>query len=61
KLLGRVVHRIVPWWYLPIYSMITFSRIPYADAVRRSRNQHRILAALAGVALLLLVGSLIWN
>ncbi|MDH5803997.1 MAG: FAD-dependent monooxygenase, partial [Gemmatimonadota bacterium] len=50
KLLGRVVHRIVPWWYLPIYSMITFSRIPYADAVRRSRNQHRILAALAGVA-----------
>ena len=40
--------------------MIEFTRIPYADALRRARRQNRVviavMAVLAGVALALLVG-----
>ncbi len=35
----RLLHTWFPKWYVPLYSMVTFSRIPYADAVRRARNQ----------------------
>ncbi len=35
----RLLHAWFPGWYVPLYSMITFSRIPYAEAVRRARNQ----------------------
>lgn len=46
------LHRLFPTWYIPLYSMVTFSRIPYAEAVRRHRRQQAILAGLgaAGVA-----------
>lgn len=35
----RLLHTWFPNWYLPLYSMVTFSRIPYADAVQKARNQ----------------------
>jgi kynurenine 3-monooxygenase len=29
--------------YLPLYTMISFTRIPYAEAARRARRQDRIV------------------
>jgi kynurenine 3-monooxygenase len=29
--------------YLPLYTMVTFTRIPYAEAARRARRQDRIV------------------
>jgi hypothetical protein len=49
-----MLHRLMPRWYLPMYSMVTFSRIPYAEAVERSRRQNLRLARV-GLAILLLV------
>ncbi len=56
----KTLHALLPNWYLPLYSMVTFSRIPYAEARRRARAQHRTLrrigfaaAALAGLIFLL--------
>jgi kynurenine 3-monooxygenase len=48
------LHRILPRWYLPLYSMISFSTIPYARARRRARLQDRVvrLCALAAAVLL---------
>jgi kynurenine 3-monooxygenase len=40
-----LLHRLFPRWYLPLYTMIEFTRIPYADAVRRARRQDRIVWA----------------
>jgi kynurenine 3-monooxygenase len=54
KKLGQMLHRLMPRWYLPMYSMVTFSRIPYAEAVERSRRQNLRLARV-GLAILLLV------
>jgi kynurenine 3-monooxygenase len=57
KKLAVLLHRLFPRWYLPLYTMIEFTRIPYADAVRRARRQDVVVGA-AGVALLLLLAAL---
>jgi kynurenine 3-monooxygenase len=49
KRLGILLHAVFPRWYLPLYTMVEFTRIPYADAVRYARRQDRLVA---GVGLL---------
>jgi kynurenine 3-monooxygenase len=52
-----LMHKLLPFWYLPLYTMVSFTTIPYADAVRRARRQNWIVAGvLPGAALLLLAG-----
>jgi kynurenine 3-monooxygenase len=54
KRLEKVLHRLFPRWFVPLYYLVTFSRTPYADAVRRARAQWRAvrwIAAGLGVAL----------
>jgi kynurenine 3-monooxygenase len=50
----QTLHKLLPGWYVPLYSMVSFSRIPYAEAVRRARRQNRIVRNVA-VAVLLIV------
>jgi kynurenine 3-monooxygenase len=55
KRLGVLLHALFPQSYLPLYTMIEFTRIPYAEAVQRARRQNRAvagIAALAGIAIL---------
>jgi hypothetical protein len=40
--------------------MIEFTRIPYADAVRRARLQNRIVVAVVIALLLLVAGVVVW-
>jgi kynurenine 3-monooxygenase len=42
-----LLHALLPRWYLPLYTMIEFTRIPYGDAVRRARWQAAIVAVVA--------------
>ncbi len=61
KKLGHLFHRALPGWYLPLYTMVTFSRIPYADAVARNRQQNRRLtAAVVAVLALVLILIMAW-
>jgi kynurenine 3-monooxygenase len=62
KKIGLLLHRLLPRWYLPLYTMIEFTRIPYADAVRRARSQN-LAVTLAAIALvgLVLLGCLLWQ
>jgi kynurenine 3-monooxygenase len=53
KKLDVLLHRLMPRWYLPLYTMVEFTRIPYRDAVERAKKQDRIAA---GVGLVLLLG-----
>jgi kynurenine 3-monooxygenase len=46
-----LAHRLMPQAFTPLYSMVTFSTIPYATAVRRARAQDRALTLGAGAAL----------
>ncbi len=48
------LHRLFPAWYIPLYTLVSFTRIPYAEALRRAKRQDRIVrAALASIVLLL--------
>ena len=59
KKLEKTLHRLLPKWYTPLYNMVTFSRIPYAEARRRAIRQSRVVKA-AGAGVVVLVGLLIW-
>ena len=48
----RWLHHLFPGWYVPLYSMITFSRIPYARARRRARIQDRVVLLAVGILVL---------
>lgn len=52
----RLERALDAWFpqYVPLYTMVTFSNIPYAEAVERSRRQDRIVA-IAGLALMLVL------
>lgn len=43
KKLERKLHELFPERFVPLYSMVTFSNIPYAEAVRRAAEQDRML------------------
>jgi len=53
KKLDVFLHRLFPRWYLPLYTLVTFTTTPYAKAVRRVKMQNRIVGLI--VAGLLLV------
>ena len=60
KVLEKALYRIFPASFMPLYMMISFSRIPYAETIRRARRQGRILRTAAGAAGLLALLFLIW-
>src|SRR5437870_6810040 len=43
KRLDHLLEAALPGCYLPLYTMVTFTRIPYAKAARRARLQDRIV------------------
>ena len=43
KKLDHFLEAALPGMYLPLYTMVTFTRVPYAQAARRARLQDRIL------------------
>ena len=56
KKLDHLLEAALPGVYLPLYAMVTFTRIPYAQAARRARLQDRILYA--ALVTLVLIGIL---
>ena len=60
KRLDVALNRLLPHTWLPLYTMIAHTTIPYADALARSRRQGRILAGAAvcaGIAALALLAT----
>ena len=45
KKLDHLLEGLLTGIYLPLYTMVTFTRIPYAEAARRARRQDRIVCA----------------
>jgi kynurenine 3-monooxygenase len=59
KKLEQALHRLVPG-AVPLYNLVTFSNMPYAEAKRRAEGQERMLKfAAAGLTLLLAVLALV--
>src|SRR5205085_6923150 len=55
KKLDHFLEAALPGIYLPLYTMVTITRIPYADAARRARRQDGIVyVTLIAIAALLI-------
>jgi kynurenine 3-monooxygenase len=55
KKLDHLLEGLLPGTYLPLYTMVSFTRIPYAEAARRARLQDRIIYLALGVVVFLLL------
>jgi kynurenine 3-monooxygenase len=53
KKLDHWLEGVLPGIYLPLYTMVTFTRIPYGEAARRARIQNVIVYCALGTLLLL--------
>src|SRR5262245_34819028 len=49
----NLLHKLFPRWYLPLYTMVSFTRIPYAEARRRAARQDLLVGAVVLVLALL--------
>ena len=47
KKLERTLHKNLPGLYTPLYTMVSFSRTPYREAVQRAKRQDRIVLVTA--------------
>ena len=56
KKLDHLLEAVLPGIYLPLYTMVTFTRMPYSTAATRAQQQNRIVYA--GLAVLLLATGL---
>ncbi len=55
KKLDHFLEAALPGIYLPLYTMVTFTRIPYAEAARRAQVQDRIVCASIFALILLII------
>lgn len=56
KKLEKVLHALAPSWWIPLYTMVTFSNMPYAQAKSRAARQDRYLSI--GLILLAIAASI---
>jgi kynurenine 3-monooxygenase len=56
KKIEQTLHRLFPRRFVPLYSMVSFSRVPYGEAVERAERQwktvRRVATAAAAVVLI---------
>ncbi|MEP7326048.1 MAG: NAD(P)/FAD-dependent oxidoreductase [Gemmatimonadota bacterium] len=62
KKVEKALHALFPRSFIPLYTMVSFTTIPYAEAVDRAARQDRILKWCAGLLLatIVVLGILIW-
>lgn len=66
KYIDNLIHFVFPSYYIPLYSMVAFTRIPYHQVVVRNRRQRKIVdwglfAIKLGVVGCMLVGLYRWS
>ena len=57
----KALHRFLPRAFVPLYSMVTFSRVPYGEAVARAARQWTIVRRLGATIVVLLLALLIFG
>ncbi|MGH7984302.1 MAG: FAD-dependent oxidoreductase [Candidatus Udaeobacter sp.] len=60
KKLDHALEAALPGIYLPLYTMVTFTRIPYATAAKRARVQDALVYASLFVLAAISVASILW-
>jgi len=46
KKIDNLLYRLIPNWWIPLYTMVTFTRIPYKQCLELRHRQDKILKIL---------------
>jgi kynurenine 3-monooxygenase len=60
KKLDHLLEAVLRGIYLPLYTMVTFTRIPYAEAARRARLQDLLVYMSLTLIFAVLIGATVW-
>jgi len=60
KKLDHLLEAVLPGIYLPLYKMVTFTRIPYARAAKRARVQDFLVYTSSTLMVAILIGATFW-
>lgn len=60
RAVGRAAHRVLPSVFIPLYTLVTFTSVPYAEAQQRWLGQVRLARRAAWTVLILALLLLIW-
>lgn len=64
KKVDRTLHGLLPRWYTPLYNLVSFSSVPYAEARRRGERQDRIIGGVlffaAAFIVIIILALIIW-
>jgi kynurenine 3-monooxygenase len=60
KKFSNLLQKILPGWYRPLYSMVSFSNTPYTEAIEIHRKQQRVLKYSLIIILAALIGVVFW-
>jgi kynurenine 3-monooxygenase len=60
KKLDHLLEAALPGIYLPLYTMVTFTRIPYAEAARRAQRQDRFVYGTLIAAVIIIISLLVY-
>src|SRR5437773_2115506 len=60
KKIDHALEALLPGMYLPLYTMVTFTRIPYATAAKRARVQDALVYASVFVLAAISVAAIVW-
>jgi kynurenine 3-monooxygenase len=60
KKLDHTLEAALPGIYLPLYTMVTFTRMPYAKAAKRARIQDSLVYASVFLIAAILVAAMLW-
>jgi kynurenine 3-monooxygenase len=55
KRFDNLLHKLFPRWYLPLYTLVTFTRTPYAQARQRVQEQQRVVRAIVATLLVFVI------
>ena len=51
----KLLHRFFPGFYTPLYNLVSFSTVPYAEARQKARRQDHIVISIAAIIGLVLL------
>jgi kynurenine 3-monooxygenase len=60
KKLDHALEAALPGKYLPLYTMVTFTRMPYAKAAKRARIQDSMVYATLFLIAAILLAAMFW-
>ena len=58
---SQLLGKVIPFWWTPLYDMVSFSTIPYATALKKSQRQSFILKLIGMYAILVIALIMLWQ